>query len=107
MNKYGDCPVCGKQIKPTNLRKIARKNQLYGFRMALDGVATTWGSLIQNLRCNADLTDEQVQKIIRIGDRYWEMVGQFKNEDMTPDEFADYITAKSEQVEKELRERWN
>nr|DAG20117.1 MAG TPA: hypothetical protein [Caudoviricetes sp.] len=25
------------------------------------------------------------KKIIRIGDRYWEMVGQFKNEDMTPD----------------------
>ncbi len=48
-----------------------------------------------------------MQKIIRIGDRYWEMVGQFKNEDMTPNEFADYITAKSEQVEKELRERWS
>lgn len=62
---------------------------------------------IQNLRCDADLTDEQVQKIIRIGDRYWEMVGKFKEEDMTPDEFADYITAKSEQVEKELRERWS
>ena len=59
------------------------------------------------LRCDADLTDEQVQKIIRIGDRYWEMVGKFKEEDMTPDEFADYITAKSEQVEKELRERWS
>jgi hypothetical protein len=26
---------------------------------------------------------------------------------MAPDEFADYITAKSEQVEKELRERWS
>lgn len=65
------------------------------------------GALIQNLRCDADLTDEQVQKIIRIGDRYWEMVGKFKEEDMTPDEFADYITAKSEQVEKELRERWS
>lgn len=35
------------------------------------------------------------------------MVWQFKNEDMTPDEFADYITAKSEQVKKELRERWS
>ena len=70
-------------------------------------IAATLGALIQNLRCDADLTDEQVQKIIRIGDRYWEMVGQFKNEDMTPDEFADYITAKSEQVEKELRERWS
>lgn len=72
-----------------------------------DGIAATWGALIQNLRCDADLADEQVQKIIRIGDRYWEMVGRFKNEDMTPDEFADYITAKSEQVEKELRERWS
>lgn len=50
---------------------------------------------------------KEVQKIIRIGDRYWEMVGKFKEEDMTPDEFADYITAKSEQVEKELRERWS
>ena len=48
-----------------------------------------------------------MQKIIRIGDRYWEVVGKFKEEDMTPDEFADYITAKSEQVEKELRERWS
>ncbi len=106
INKFGNCPLCGKQVKPTNLRKIARQNQLYGFRMALDGIAATWGALIQNLRGDADLTDEQVQKIIRIGDRYWEMVGQFKNEGMTPDEFADYITAKSEQVEKELRERW-
>lgn len=65
------------------------------------------GRTDSDLRCDTDLTDEQVQKIIRIGDRYWEMVGQFKNEDMTPDEFADYITAKSEQVEKELRERWS
>lgn len=69
--------------------------------------APVQSALIQNLRCDAYLTDEQVQKIIRIGDRYWEMVGKFKEEDMTPDEFADYITAKSEQVEKELRERWN
>lgn len=58
-------------------------------------------------RNKSDVTDEQVQKIICIGDRYWEMVGKFKEEDMTPDEFADYITAKSEQVEKELRERWS
>lgn len=106
MNKFGNCPLCGKQVKPTNLRKIARQNQLYGFCMALDGVAATWGALIQNLRCDADLTDEQVQKIIRIGDRYWEMVGQFKNEDMTPDEFADYIVAKSGEREKQLREMW-
>lgn len=77
MNKFGNCPLCGKQIKSTNLRKIARQNQLYGFRMALDGIAATWGALIQNLRCDADLTDEQVQKIIRIGDRYWEMVGAY------------------------------
>lgn len=106
MNKCRNRPSNGKQAMSTNLRKIARQNQLYGFRMALDGIAATWGALIQNLRCDADLTDEQVQKIIRIGDRYWEMVGQFKNEDMTPDEFADYIVAKSGEREKQLREMW-
>lgn len=106
MAKFGDCPLCGKQVKPTNLRKIARQNQLYGFRLALDGIAGTWGALIQNLRCELDLTDEQVQKLIRIGDRYWEMVREFKNEGMTPDEFAEYLVGKSEQVEKDLREMW-
>lgn len=106
MNKFGNCPLCGKQVKPTNLRKIARQNQLYGFRLALDGIAATWGALIQNLRCEQGLTDEQVQKLIRIGDRYWEMVGEFKNEGMAPDEFAEYLVGKSEQVEKDLREMW-
>lgn len=78
MNKCRNRPSNGKQAMSTNLRKIARQNQLYGFHMALDGIAATWGALIQNLRCDADLTDERVQKIICIGDRYWEMVGRFK-----------------------------
>lgn len=86
MSKRRNRPSSGKHAMSANLRKIARQNQLYGFRMALDGIAATWGALIQNLRCDADLTDEQVQKIIRIGDRYWEMVGKFKEEDMNPDE---------------------
>ena len=49
MNKFGNCPLCGKQVRPTNLRKIARQNQLYGFRMALDGIAATWGALMEDL----------------------------------------------------------
>ena len=106
MNKRNKRLSSGRQAMSANLRKIARQNQLYGFRMALDGIASTWGALIQNLRCDADLTDEQVQKIIRIGDRYWEMVGKFKEENMTPDEFADYIVAKSGECEKRLREMW-
>lgn len=52
------------------------------------------------------MTDEQVQKLIRIGDRYWEMVGDYSKKDMTPDEFAEYLVGKSEQVEKDLREMW-
>jgi hypothetical protein len=63
MSKRRNRPSSGKQAMSANLRKIARQNQLYGFRMALDGIAATWGALIQNLRCDADLTDEQVQKI--------------------------------------------
>ena len=73
MNKHRNRPSSGKQAMSANLRKIARQNQLYGFHMALDGIAATWGALIQNLRCDADLTDEQVQKLILIGDRYWEI----------------------------------
>lgn len=106
MNKSRNRPSSGKQAMSTNLRKIARQNQLYGFRMALDGIAATWGALIQNLRCELGLTDEQVQKLIRIGDRYWEMVGDYSKKDMTPDEFAEYLVGKSEQVEKDLREMW-
>ena len=26
MNKFGNCPLCGKQIKPTNLRTVKRIN---------------------------------------------------------------------------------
>lgn len=47
MNKNGNRPLNGKQAMLTNFRKIARQNQLYGFRMALDGIAATWGALIQ------------------------------------------------------------
>lgn len=83
MNKCRNRPSNGKQAMSANLRKIARQNQLYGFRMALDGIAATWGALIQNLRCELDLTDEQVQKSSALS-RYWE-VGKFKEEDMTPD----------------------
>ena len=106
MAKFGDCPLCGKQVKPVNLRKIARQNQFYGFKLALQGITDTWGALIQNLRCDADLTDEQVQKIIRIGDSYWELVGQFIEEGMSPDEFAEYIVSKSAECERNLREMW-
>lgn len=105
MGKFGSRQTRGKAAMTTNMRKIMRQNELRGFIMALDGIAGTWGALIQNLRCELGLTDEQVQKLIRVGDRYWEMVGDYSKKDMTPDEFADYITAKSEQVEKELRER--
>ena len=39
MNKRNKRPSSGKQIMSANLRKIARQNQLYGFHMALDGIA--------------------------------------------------------------------
>ena len=41
MNKHRNRPSNGKQAMSANLRKIARQNQLYGFRMALDGIAAT------------------------------------------------------------------
>ena len=46
MNKHRNRPSSSRQAMSANLRKIARQNQLYGFRMALDGIAATWGTLI-------------------------------------------------------------
>lgn len=73
MSKRRNRPSSGRQAMSANLRKIARQNQLYGFRMALDGIAATWGALIQNLRCDADLTMEfshrdKEKRIILMGD---------------------------------------
>lgn len=105
-NKFGSCPLCGRQSQQRNLRAIMKKNQLYGFQMALDGIRATWGVLLNNLQSDCDLTDEQTQKIIRIGDMYWEIVGKFTQEDMTPDEFSEYLVGKSKECEKRLRETW-
>lgn len=105
MAKFGDCPYCGKQVKTRNLRAISRQNQTYGFKLALDGIRATWGALVQNLSCELELTDEQVKKIMCIGDEYWDMVGQFAKEDLTPDEFAEYLVERSREREQAIREQ--
>lgn len=107
MAKFGDCPYCGKQVKTKNLRAIARQNQVHGFKLALDGIRSTWGLLVQNLSADLELTDEQVGKIMRIGDEYWDMVGQFSKEDLTPDEFAEYLVERSKERERVIRELVN
>lgn len=106
MRKFGECPLCGRTAMSTNMRKIVRQNQLYGFYMALDGIRSTWGVLIHNMTVELGLTDEQEQKLIRIGDEYWRLVGEYRDMDLTPDDFAEYIVAKSEEAEKNLRNRW-
>lgn len=105
MAKFGDCPYCGKQVKTKNLRAISRQNQTYGFKLALNGIRQSWGILINNFAVDLQLTNEQVQKIMCIGDAYWEMVGQFAREDMTPDEFAEYIVERSKEREQAIREQ--
>ena len=104
--KFGNCPLCGKQAMQRNLRAIMRKNQVHGFQMALDGIRDTWGVLLNNLAVDCELTYEQVQKLIRIGDMYWDMVGKFEQEGMTPDEFAEYLVGKSAECERQLRDIW-
>lgn len=64
MNKFGNCPLCGKQVKPTTSAKSHGRISCTAFAWLWMASPATWGALIQNLRCDADLTDEQVQKII-------------------------------------------
>ena len=104
--KFGACPLCGRQVQQRNIRAVVRKNQTYGFQLALDGIRATWGALLNNVAVDCELKDEQVQKLIRIGDMYWEMVGKFEQEGMTPDEFAEYLVGKSAECETRLRNVW-
>lgn len=71
MGKFGSHQPRGKAAMTTNMRKIVRPNQLCGFLMALDGIAITWGALIQNLRCELGLTDEQSKPIGKFCHIYW------------------------------------
>lgn len=43
-HKFGACPLCGRQAQQRNLRAIVRKNQLYGFQLALAGIRATCGA---------------------------------------------------------------
>lgn len=104
--KIGCCPICGGTIKRMNLRKIARLNQVYGFKMALGGVNDTWGALIYNFSAELELSEEQTAKLSKIAEPYEQMMMGFLQEDMSPEVFADYIVAKSKECTARLKERW-
>lgn len=78
--KIGYCPICGGTIKRMNLRKIARLNQVYGFKMALGGVNDTWGALIYNFSAELELSEEQTAKLSKIAEPYEQMMMGFLQE---------------------------
>ncbi len=96
-----------KQLKQANLIATARKYADQGFNMGIDAVNATWGTLIQNMSAELELTDEQTQKLMRISEFYFAAVHSYRAEGMNPVEFAEYMTEKSKQIIKELRDRWS
>lgn len=42
--KIGCCPFCGGNIKRANMKAFSRQSQIYGFNLALDGVADFQGT---------------------------------------------------------------
>lgn len=104
--KIGCCPICGGTIKRLNLRKLARLNQVRGFNIALGGINDTWGALIYNFSAELELSEEQTAKLSRIAEEYNKMMMGFLEEDMSPEDFADYIVEKSKECKARLEERW-
>ena len=99
------CPMCGRTASTANLRTIIRRNQMHGFKMALEAINQTWGILIQNLSAELELTEEQTQKLSRIGEYYFGLMGNFVKEGMAADDFAEYMVEKSKQIVEELKTR--
>ena len=104
--KFGCCQFCGGNIKRANLKAFARQSQIHGFNLALDGVDATWGALVYNFCAELELSPEQTAKLTRLGEEYDAMIRSFRQSDLAPEEFAEYIVAKSEECKAYLKERW-
>lgn len=104
--KIGCCPFCGGNIKRSNMKAFSRQSQIYGFNLALDGVDATWGTLIYNFSAELELSAEQTAKLTTLGEEYDKMIRSFREADLPPEEFAEYVVAKAEECKARLKERW-
>ena len=104
--KIGCCPFCGGNIKRANMKAFSRQSQIYGFNLALDGVDATWGALIYNFSAELELSAEQTAKLTTLGEEYDKMIRSFREADLPPEEFAEYVVAKAEECKARLKERW-
>lgn len=95
--KIGCCPFCGGNIKRANMKAFSRQSQIYGFNLALDGVDATWGALIYNFSAELELSAEQTAKLTTLGEEYDKMIRSFREADLPPEEFAEYVVAKAEE----------
>lgn len=90
----------------SNQLKIARFYKKQGFEMMQHCYSYIWGAIINNLSADLELTKEQTAKLVRISDEIDNVLRGNVEMDMTPDEYAEYLVAKSAECEKRLRNVW-
>ena len=88
------------------MKAFSRQSQIYGFNLALDGVDATWGALIYNFSAELELSVEQTAKLTTLGEKYDKMIRSFREADLPPEEFAEYVVAKAEECKARLKVRW-
>jgi len=52
------------------------------------------------------LSAEQTAKLTTLGEEYDKMIRSFREADLPPEEFAEYVVAKAEECKARLKERW-
>lgn len=90
----------------SNQLKIARFYKKQGFEMMQHCYSYIWGSVVNNLSAELELTPEQTAKLVRIYDEIDNVLRGNVEMEMTPDEYAEYLVAKSAECEKRLRNVW-
>lgn len=70
--------------------------------------ATYYGAQLQmnHFTEELELSAEQTAKLTTLGEEYDKMIRSFREADLPPEEFAEYVVAKAEECKARLKERW-
>ncbi len=87
--------------------KIARDFKRQGYDQAVECYAALWPVVVQNMAVEAELTDEQTQKLVRMNKEIHNVVANGPRElEMNPEEYAEYICAKADEIRGKLMNVW-
>lgn len=86
--------------------KMMRHYEVNGFRKAVEGVDIIWPILVSNLAIDAELDDEQTEKLCCMADEMRRVLGGGIEMDMNSEEWSEYLAGKAKEASERLQKIW-